>query len=119
VPVFERLKVWEKAHELTLYIYRVTEKFPSEERYGLTSQMRRAAYSVPANIAEGDSRATKKDFANFISHAQGSLAEIQYFSLLCRDLELLPTGVYQQIQSQSDEIGRMLGALRTKLLKKS
>ena len=119
MAIFQRLKVLQKAHSLTLYIYKVTQDFPPDERYGLISQMRRAAYSVASNIAEGHSRATDKDFANFISHAQGSLAELEYFSLLSRDLNLLPNDTYQQIQSQADEIGRMLATLRTKLLKKS
>ncbi len=119
MAIFQRLKVWQKAHRLTLCIYEVTQDFPRDERYGLISQMRRAAYSVASNIAEGHSRATDKDFANFISHAQGSLAELEYFSLLSRDLNLLSEDTHKKIGRQAAEISRMLATLRTKLLKNS
>jgi len=87
---FRRLTVWEKAHGLTLAIYHATAKFPREELYGLTSQMRRCSASVPANIAEGCGRTGDGDFHRFLNIAAGSLFELEYFILLSRDLGFLP-----------------------------
>ncbi len=83
---FEELEVWKKAHNLTLEIYRLTKSFPNDERFGLISQMRRAATSVPANIAEGYRKRTKKDKLNFYNIAQGSLDELKYYLILSKDL---------------------------------
>lgn len=80
---FRDLKVWGKAHAATLLIYRATDGFPSTERYGLTSQMRRAAASIPANIAEGCGRASDADFARFLQIAFGSASELEYFTFAC------------------------------------
>ncbi|HEX6837928.1 MAG TPA: four helix bundle protein, partial [Polyangia bacterium] len=86
---FRDLKVWQRAHELTLAIYRATATFPSEERFGLTSQMRRSAASVPANIAEGRCRGSDADFGRFLRVALGSAAETEYHLILAGDLGLL------------------------------
>ena len=83
---FEQLEAWKGAHSLVLGVYRNTKAFPPEERYGLVSQMRRAAVSVPANIAEGFKRRTKPDKRHFYNMAQGSLEELRYYFILCRDL---------------------------------
>src|SRR5487761_1567522 len=86
---FEDLEAWRRAHELVLAVYRASGTFPSHERFGLTSQMRRAAVSVPANIAEGFKRRTKKDKVHFYNMAQGSLEELRYYWILARDLKYM------------------------------
>jgi four helix bundle protein len=83
---FRELTVWQKAHELVVEIYRVSGGFPSEERFGLTVQLRKAAVSIGSNIAEGCGRGTNKDFARFLSIAAGSASEVEYQVLLARDL---------------------------------
>ena len=83
---FEDLIVWQKAHQLVLSVYRLTESFPAKEMYGLTSQFRRAAVSVPANIAEGFKKRGKPDKARFLNIAQGSLEECRYYLILVSDL---------------------------------
>ncbi len=89
ITSFEQLNVWKLAHELTLDVYNRTRVFPNEEKYGLTSQMRRSAVSVPANIAEGFKKRGSKDKARFYNIAQGSLEELRYYFILCRDLGYL------------------------------
>jgi four helix bundle protein len=86
---FRGLKVWHSAHQLTLAVYKATAKFPKEELYALTSQMRRAASSIPANIAEGCGRGTDADFGRFLQIALGSASELEYHLLLAFDLKLL------------------------------
>ncbi len=83
---FKRLVVWQKAHQITLALYRVTAKFSSDELYGLTSQMRRAAASIGADISEGCGRETRPDFARFLHNATGSSSELEHHLLLARDL---------------------------------
>ncbi|HUJ97051.1 MAG TPA: four helix bundle protein [Stellaceae bacterium] len=112
---FRELKVWSKAHAVALAVYAVTEKFPAAERYGLTAQMRRAATSVPANIAEGSVRATDPDFARFLQIALGSASELEYFALLARDLELMPLTGYEPIVADIQEVKRMLTAFIARL----
>jgi four helix bundle protein len=106
---FEDLKVWQKAHQLTLDIYRMTGNFPGEERFGLVSQMRRAAVSVPANIAEGFKKRSVKDKANFYNIAQGSLEELRYYLILARDLGYRRDT--ESLMAATTEIGRMLHGL--------
>jgi four helix bundle protein len=108
---FRRLKVWEKAHYLTLAVYRATSGFPKEELYGLTSQLRRSASSVPANIAEGCGRDTDSDFARFLQIAMGSASELEYHLLLARDLKLLGDDVQAGLAADVVELKRMLGTL--------
>jgi len=86
---FHELKVWRKAHELTLAVYQVTTGFPREERFGLTSQLRRCSASIPANLAEGCGRSGDAEFARFCSIAMGSASELEYHLLLAKDLNLL------------------------------
>jgi four helix bundle protein len=112
---FRNLKVWEKAHALTLDIYRVTKLFPREEMYGLTSQMRRASVSIAANIAEGTCRNGDTDFARFLQMAAGSASEVEYHLLLCRDLELLQTIDFQRLSEEAVAVKRMLASLMQKL----
>lgn len=104
---FEDLEVWHIARDWVLGVYRLTEGFPKSEVFGLTSQMRRAATSVPANIAEGFRRQGKSDKVRFYNIAQGSLEECRYYLLLARDLGYADTAVLSQ---QADRIGRMLDA---------
>jgi len=112
---FRNLKVWEKSHALTLHVYRLSRLFPREEMYGLTSQMRRAAVSVGANIAEGACRKGDSDFARFLQMAAGSASELEYHLLLASDLELLGTSDYKRVSSEVQEVKRMLASLLQKL----
>lgn len=111
---FEDLKVWKKAHELTIEIYRLTNDFPNEERYILTDQLCRAISSVPANIAEGKGRFHKTEFRRFLYIARGSLEETKYHLILARDLGYLNIEKYNELVMSIKEIGRMLnGLIRT------
>ncbi len=112
---FRELKVWQKAHAATLTVYRVTEAFPGAERYGLTSQMRRAAASISANIAEGCGRGSDADFARFLHIALGSASELEYFALLAHDLAFLGESDHDKILAGAQEIKRMLAALIARL----
>ena len=108
---FRDLKVWSKAHAVTLAIYEITEVFPAEERYGLKSQMRRAAASVPTNIAEGCVRSSKADFGRFLHVAIGSASELEYLILLARDLGMLPAAKHDSLTTDVQEVKRMLTGL--------
>lgn len=112
---FQDLKVWQRSHALVLEIYRLTKDFPSTERFGITSQIRRAAVSVPTNIAEGTKRLGGQDFVRFINIAEGSLAETEYLITLSRDLIYLSPGDAVGPLAETAEISRMLNALRTKV----
>jgi four helix bundle protein len=105
---FRKLKVWERAHQLALEAYRATGNFPDSERYGLTSQLRRAASSVPANIAEGCGRDGSADFARFLHIAMGSASELEYHLLLSRDLGLLSETDYEPLGREVSEVKRIL-----------
>lgn len=112
---FRELKVWQKAHELTLAVYQVTASFPHEELYGLTRQMRRAGTSIAANLAEGCGRKGDAELSRFCSIALGSASELQYFLLLARDLQLLQRGDYDGLTEKTTEVKRMLTGLLQKL----
>lgn len=112
---FRDLKVWQKAHALTLDIYKATRNFPREELYGLTSQLRRAASSIPANIAEGCGRNTGSELRRFLEISMGSASEVEYHLLLARDLGMLPTEQHRQLNDRTCEIKRMLAAFINKL----
>ena len=112
---YKDLKVWEKAHGFTLRIYEVTKIFPKEEIYSLTNQVRRAASSIPANIAEGCGKNSKLDFANFLNIALGSSNESEYYLLLSRDLKYLSEEDYAELLKTINEIKAMLIALITKV----
>ena len=114
---YRKLKVWEKAHQLTLSVYECTLRFPREELYGLTAQMRRSAYSIPTNIAEGAGRAGNADFARFLQMAFGSACELEYQLLLARDLKYLGRETYEELSGGATEIKKMLGALLDKVRK--
>ena len=112
---FRNLKVWEKAHILTLDVYRVSKIFPREEMYGLTSQLRRASVSIAANIAEGSCRKGAADFARFLQMAAGSASEVEYHLLLARDLELLKAVDCKRLSDEVVDVKRMLASLLQKL----
>src|SRR3954471_17841935 len=102
---FQDLVVWQKSHQLVLAVYKLTRRLPKEELFGLVSQMRRSAVSVPANIAEGFKRRGKADKARHLNIAQGSLEELRYYFILCADLSYLPVNV---LGDQLEEVARML-----------
>lgn len=108
---FRNLLVWQKAHALVLEVYRLSRDFPREELYGLTSQMRRCAVSIPSNIAEGCGRATDPDFARFLVIAMGSSSELEYQLLLSRDLGYVETSMHGSLQDKIAEVKRMLTSL--------
>lgn len=108
---FKQLKVWQKSHALVLRIYAATVVFPEHERFGITSQMRRAAASVPANIAEGCARAGRAEFCQFLHVSAGSASELEYFLLLARDLRLFTEKQHAALHASLYEIRRMLTGL--------
>ena len=110
---FQDLTVWQKAHNFVLGIYRYTKKFPKLEIYGLTSQLRRAAVSIPANIAEGFKRRGKADKLRFFNIAQASLEESRYYLILANDLEY---GNSSQLMLQIVEVSKLLGAYGKSIL---
>ena len=112
---FQRLTVWEKAHALTLATYHATATFPREETYGLRSQMRRCSASVAANIAEGCGRTGNGDFHRFLNMAAGSCFELEYFLLLSRDLDFVPSHLFKQLTADAREVQRMLASLLRRL----
>ena len=108
---YKNLRVWEDAHALVLEIYNATRSFPNDERYGLTSQIRRAAVSIPSNIAEGTGRGSDADFARFVQFAVGSISEVDYQLLLARDLNYVSTEAYAALNDQLEIVRRMTIAL--------
>jgi four helix bundle protein len=112
---FRSLKTWQKAHEMALCIYKATRSFPKEELYGLVSQLRRAASSVPANIAEGCGCNGNREFARFVGIALRSASETEYHLLLAQDLGYLDIETYQALNNQVTEVKRMLTGLIEKL----
>lgn len=112
---FRQIRVWAKAHLLTLEIYRVTSSFPREEIYGLTSQLRRSSASIAANIAEGFGRGGNTELARFLQIGMGSAAEVEYHILLARDLNLLTTKMYENLDNRIVEVKRMLASLLLKV----
>ena len=112
---FRKIKVWEKAHLLTIAIYQATKPFPTDERYGLTSQLRRAGMSIPTNIAEGSGRRSDKEFANFLNRAMGSASEVEYLLFLSKDVGHLKPAVHTALQADVEEVKRMLTAFQSKL----
>ena len=116
---FRQLKVWQKAHELVLALYQVSSRFPRAENYGLVSQIRRAAASIPANLAEGCGRGGDAELARFCCIARGSASELEYQLLLSRDLKLIQQDDYEQLEPRITEIKRMLTVFVQKLTAES
>lgn len=116
---YKKLKVYQEAHKLVKMIYEITEKFPNSELFGLTSQMRRAAVSVVANIIEGQARSGKKELKKFLFIANGSLVELEYYLELSLDLRYISKDKYEEAESQRKLIGSLLGGFIKYLVSKS
>jgi four helix bundle protein len=112
---YRKLSVWNKAHLLTLDVYKATSTYPKNENYCLTSQTRRASVSIPANIAEGCGRGSGIELGRFLQIASGSAHELEYHVLLAKELGYLKTNDYEKINHQIVEIKRMLSALNNKI----
>lgn len=112
---FRKLQVWEKSHQFALVIYRITTNFPKSELYGLTSQIRRSASSIPSNIAEGCGRGSDADLRRMLQIAFGSANELEYQLLLANELKFIEEKSYRQLDSQITEVKRMLSSLMKKL----
>lgn len=105
---FRKIQVWERAHQFALQVYKITSSLPKEELYGSTSQMRRAAMSIPSNIAEGCGRDTQTELARFIHIASGSASELEYQLILAHDLGYIRDELYPNLNAEINEIKRML-----------
>ncbi len=112
---YKDLRVWDEAHRLTLSVYKTTQAFPKEERFGLTSQIRRAAASIPANLAEGCGRRSDGEMARFVQIAMGSASELSYHLLLARDLCFLAKEEYSNLIAADERVMKMLSALSGKI----
>jgi four helix bundle protein len=119
VKDFRQLKVWQRAHQLTLEIYKTIASFPRSEAYGLTPQIRRAAVSIPSNLAEGCGRNGDAELARFCSIASGSTSELEYQILLARDLNLILSETHEKLAQQITDIKRMLTVFVQRLRAKS
>jgi four helix bundle protein len=108
---YRNLIAWQKAKSLALDVYRCTRRFPKDEIYGLSSRMRRAAVSVPSNIAEGKGRYSQKEFVQFLYHARGSLLELETQLSIARDLEYIDQPLFESLESDTEELGRILNGL--------
>jgi len=115
---FEDLQVWKDAHELVLKIYKITKKFPDDERFCLTDQLCRSACSIPANIAEGKGRKTLKEYIQFLYNARGSLEETKYHLILSKDLGYLSHDIFNELIEEYNQVGRMLNGLISSLKSK-
>ena len=112
---FQDLKVWQRSHGLVLAVYRLSAKFPIEERFGLVAQLRRAVLSVPTNVAEGSKRQSGQEYGRFLNIAEGSLAETEYLLIVSRDLNFATAEIIEPLLDEITEVARMLHALRTKV----
>lgn len=112
---FKKLQVWQRAHRFTMVLYEATGKFPKEEIYGLTSQIRRAAVSVPANIAEGCGRSSTAEHLRFLHISMGSASEVEYYLVLAHNLHFLDDTLYAQLERELLEVKRMLKSFIQKL----
>lgn len=115
---FRKLIVWQRAHQLVLQVYKLTEKFPKNEMFGLTSQLRRAMVSVPANVAEGYAAGGKGQFKRYLDIEQGSLAEAEYYLILAQDLNYITPSQYEQAETLRAETGFLLHRLIESLNRK-
>lgn len=112
---FKNLKVWRKSHKFTLSIYSITDNFPNTEKYGLISQLRRASSSIPTNIAEGSGRGSDAEFKRFLQIAFGSASEVEYLLILSKDLMFLDDQLHQELDSNIQEIKKMLATFVNRL----
>src|SRR5262245_40883686 len=114
---FTQLKVWQKAHRITLELYKLTSTFPNDERFGLTSQIRRCSGSIGANIAEGCGRDGARELNRFLQIASGSSSELRYHLLVAKDLGFVDVGVYQALDRDIIEVHKMISGLMAKVLR--
>ena len=114
----EKLDVWNRSIDLVMSVYKATESFPKEERFGLTSQIRRAAISIPANIAEGAARDSPKEFTHFLSNAQGSASELETEILIAQKLGYFAETTHASLRTDLDSIGRMIVGLSSSIKKR-
>ncbi|QCW99865.1 four helix bundle protein [Aggregatimonas sangjinii] len=112
---FRNYKVWEQGHAITLAVYKETQRFPKSEEFGLKGQMRRAAYSIPSNIAEGCGRESDAEFKRFLIISQGSASELEYFLILSRDLEYIDEATYQEMDNEVNKTKRSINNLVNKV----
>lgn len=112
---YRKLKVWSEAHQLTLKVYEITRNFPKDERFGLISQLRRAALSVPTNIAEGQGRSNNKEFINFLRIAKGSISEVEYLVFVSYELGYIQLDMYDELSSDVQKVMGMISNLITSL----
>jgi four helix bundle protein len=112
---YRKLIIWQKVHQFILDVYKGTLNFPKEETFGLTSQLRRAAVSVAANIVEGQAQNTKLQYLQFLNHSNGSLAEVEYYIELARDLGYFSADMHEKLENQRREIGFLLYQLMNSL----
>jgi len=117
IKSFRDLNIWKEAHSLSLEIYKITKTFPKEEIFGLISQMRRASFSIPANIAEGMGRNTTKELLNFLYIARGSLTEIQYYLILIKDLNYASKIICEELEKRYNGLGIGMNIFISKLKK--
>ncbi|SRX54903.1 four helix bundle protein [Aequorivita sp. CIP111184] len=114
---FRKYDVWKLSHELVLEVYKITSEFPNSEKFQLTSQMQRAAYSIPSNFCEGCGRDSDKDFNRFVQIALGSAHELEYFFILAKDLSIISTESEEKFSKAINDIKRKLYNLSKKLKK--
>ncbi len=112
---FKELQVWQKAHQLTLLLYKITTSFPADEKYGLVSQIKQSASSIAANIAEGCGRSGDAELARYLQIAMGSASELEYHILLAHDLKIIETSNYEELTNEVVEIKKMLASFIKKL----
>tara|TARA_Y100000814_G_C12065729_1_gene311189 strand:- start:176 stop:541 length:366 start_codon:yes stop_codon:yes gene_type:complete len=112
---YKKFLVWQKAHQLTLEIYRVTKNFPKSEQFNLISQINRASLSIPTNIAEGCGRESQKELIRFLYISSGSANEMEYFLLVSKDLGFIEKDLYNKLNSEVNEIKKMLASLIRKI----
>ena len=117
IESFQDLKVWDRAHQLSLKIYKISKHFPDDERFGITSQIRRSSVSICANIAEGTQKSTK-EYIRFLNIARGSLEETKYYLILIKDLGFCTVEQFDAMFDEINQIGRMLHGLKVKLTEK-
>ncbi len=115
IETFQDLKVWQKSHTLILEIYKLTKRFPNDEKFGIISQIRRSTVSIATNIVEGQKRKSTKDYLHFLNLSNSSLEETKYLLLLSRDLNYVDHEHYEMLINYCNEIGRMLSGLRKSL----
>ena len=112
---YRKYDVWKLGHEVTLQVYSLTKVFPRVEQYGLISQMRRAAYSIPSNIAEGCGRESDAEFKRYLVISRGSASELEYFTILTRDLDLLSESDFEILNNRVNKVRRSLNNLINKI----